>query len=159
MYTWANYYGADGYLVGNPDERFFDFDQDDFAFALGVDALELYEQGFGTNWQEVESRGLDSSFRWFAQGDPWNALVGVRSGSIRVAGLNMTIGGLRGPGVLTTQDPEFVVDKSDLTGFLEVLKKVRTSMQRRWRRCPDCQSPRLGGECLCHAPVLGINYD
>jgi hypothetical protein len=159
MYTWVNYYGADAYLVGDPDEHFFDFDQHNFAAALGIDPLDLYHAGFGTNWQQVESLGLDTMFQWFAQGDPWNALIGVGDDSIRVVGLNMTIGGLAGPGTLADRDPNFFHERSDLTGLLQSLKTVRNAMQRRWRRCRDCQSPRLGGDCTCHGSVLGIIYD
>lgn len=159
MWDWSSYYGADGYLVSKVAESFFELAEDDFATALNKDPLELFDLGFGTKWQEVRSLELDESLRWFAQGDPWSALVGIGAKSVIVTGLDLSTIGLAGPGTLMAQNPQFHHEKADLSGIQESIVKVRKSMQRRWRRCVNCQSPRLGGWCKCDGPILGICYD
>lgn len=159
MWTWTNYYGAENYMVRAADERFFELGCDFLAQALKTEPRELFNCGFGTNWQAVQSRDLDSSIRWFAQGDPWNALLGVGVHSVVVAGLDMSTAGLAGPGTLTSHDPHYEHRKDDLVGMQKSVQRVRRSMNSRWKRCTDCQSPRLGGWCSCDGPVRGIIYD
>jgi len=159
MWTWQSFYDTGTYLVGAVEERFFDTDPDNLATLLGISGLELLDRGFGTNWQEVQSRDLDHSQRWFTQGDPWNALLGVGRDSVTVTGLDLTIAGLAGPGTLRTHGSSFRHDKSDLVAIHESIVKVRQAMQHRWRRCPDCQSQRVGNWCTCDGPLRGICYD
>ena len=159
MLTWVTYYGARDYLVNEAEVDSRNWSHDDLADALGISPLELYEMGFGTDWHEVASLNLDRSCRWFAQGDPWNALIGVGRESIAVTCLELTTTGLAGPATLIGTRPEFIHTRSQLPETLESLAKIRKAMQRRWRRCPDCQGARLRGECTCNGPLLGIIYD
>lgn len=161
MWNWSNYYRVDGYLVNELVESFFELEEDDFATALNNDPLDLLHLGFGTKWQEVQSLDLDQSLRWFAQGDPWNALVGVGEESVIVTGLDLTTDGLAGPGTLTAHKPQFHHKQSDLSAIHESIVKVRKSMERRWRCCENCQSPRLDDWewCTCESPISGIRYD
>lgn len=161
MWSWSSYYRVDGYLVNELVESFFELEEDDFSIVLNKDPLDLFNLGFGTKWQEVQSFDLDQSLRWFAQGDPWNALLGVGDESVIVAGLDLSTDGLAGPGTLMVHKPQFHHNKEDLLAIRESIVKVRKSMQRRWRRCENCQSPRLDDWewCTCESPISGIRYD
>jgi hypothetical protein len=161
VWNWSSYYCADGYLVKELVESFFELEEDDFATVLNLDPLDLLNLGFGTKWQEVQSFDLNTSLRWFVQGDPWNALLGVGDESVVVSGLDLSTDGLAGPGTLTAHKPQFQHEKSDLSGIYESILKVRKSMQKRWRRCENCQSPRLDDWdcCSCESPISGIRYD
>jgi hypothetical protein len=161
MALWQEHYGADLYVVKDSGSEWSqDLIPADVTLArlLHTDPFTMVEIGLGTDWYQVESMSLDPFTKWFVQGDPWTVLLGVSHDQVLISALSLSNSGLAGPGTLEAVKPQLESPIDNPFLIVENVKKIRRSMQRRWRRCEHCQSPRLDG-CTCIGPATGLIVD